>query len=68
MGWRRLPGAYGRPASEGGRTGDYKAHELVAASMKSPATVIPILHADATVRIHQGAALNITDRYHPAVF
>ena len=61
-------GHMGDPASEGGRTGDYKAHELVAASMTSPATVIPILHADATVRIHQGAALNITDRYHPAVF
>lgn len=61
-------GHMGDPASEGGRTGDYKAHELVAASMTSPAAVIPILHADATVRIHQGAALNITDRYHPAVF
>ena len=61
-------GHMGDPASEGGRTGDYKAHELVAASMTSSATVIPILHADATVRIHQGAALNITDRYHPAVF
>ena len=61
-------GHMGDPASEGGRTGDYKAHELVAASMTSPATLIPILHTDATVRIHQGAALNITDRYHPAVF
>ena len=51
-------GHMGDPASEGGRTGDYKAHELVTASMTSPAAVIPILHADATVRIHQGAALD----------
>ena len=29
-------GHMGDPASEGGRTGDYKAHELVAASMTLP--------------------------------
>ncbi|MEX3631775.1 glycosyltransferase [Rothia sp. LK2492] len=40
----------------------------IAEWMTSPCLVLPILHADSTVAIHQGAHLNFSNRYHPGVF
>ena len=55
-------------AAVAGERGDYEVHARIAEQMHTPATLVPITHADAAVRIHQGAALTLTSRYHPAVF
>lgn len=51
-------------------SGDIQAHQRIAKrlSPSTPATLLPILHADQSVTVHRGAAFTLTSRYHPAVF
>ena len=51
-------------------SGDIQAHQRIAEqlSASTPATLLPILHADQSVTVHRGAAFTLTSRYHPAVF
>ena len=50
--------------------GDIQAHQRIAEQLSpsTPATLLPILHADQSVTVHRGAAFTLTSRYHPAVF
>lgn len=51
-------------------SGDIQAHQRIAErlSPSTPATLLPILHADQSVAVHRAAAFTLTSRYHPAVF
>ena len=51
-------------------SGDIQVHQRIAEqlSASTPATLLPILHADQSVTVHRGAAFTLTSRYHPAVF
>ena len=51
-------------------SGDIQTHQRIAErlSPSTPATLLPILHADQSVTVHSGAAFTLTSRYHPAVF
>lgn len=51
-------------------SGDIQTHQRIAEqlSASTPATLLPILHADQSVAVHRGASLTLTSRYHPAVF
>ena len=51
-------------------SGDVQAHQRIAEQLSpsTPATLLPILHADQSVTVHRGAAFTLTSRYHPAVF
>ncbi|WP_455113913.1 polysaccharide pyruvyl transferase family protein [Rothia mucilaginosa] len=51
-------------------SGDIQVHQCIAEqlSLSTPATLLPILHADQSVTVHRGAAFTLTSRYHPAVF
>lgn len=59
---------YGDPQDPA--SGDIQAHQRIAAqlSTSTPATLLPILHADQSVTVHREAAFTLTSRYHPAVF
>ena len=59
---------YGDPQDPA--SGDIQAHQHIAEqlSASTPATLLPILHADQSVTVHRGAAFTLTSRYHPAVF
>ena len=59
---------YGDPQDPA--SGDIQAHQRIAKrlSTSTPATLLPILHADQSVTVHRGAAFTLTSRYHPAVF
>lgn len=59
---------YGDPQDPA--SGDIQAHQRIAEqlSASTPATLLPILHADQSVTVHRGAAFTLTSRYHPAVF
>ena len=59
---------YGDPQDPA--SGDIQAHQRIAAqlSASTPATLLPILHADQSVTVHRAAAFTLTSRYHPAVF
>ena len=59
---------YGDPQDPA--SGDIQAHQRIAAQLSpsTPATILPILHADQSVTVHRGAAFTLTSRYHPAVF
>lgn len=50
--------------------GDIQAHQRIAErlSASTPATLLPILHADQSITVHRAAAFTLTSRYHPAVF
>lgn len=48
--------------------GDVALHERVAGLMSSPAVVLPMVHVDVAARVHRGAVLGFSTRYHPAVF
>lgn len=51
-------------------SGDIQVHQRIAEqlSASTPATLLPILHADQSVAVHRGASFTLTSRYHPAVF
>ena len=51
-------------------SGDIQTHQRIAKQLSpsTPATVLPILHADQSVAVHRGAAFTLTSRYHPVVF
>ena len=51
-------------------SGDIQVHQRIAEQLSpsTPATLLPILHADQSVTVHCGAAFTLTSRYHPAVF
>lgn len=51
-------------------SGDIQAHQRIAErlSPSTPATLLPILHADQSVAVHRAATFTLTSRYHPAVF
>lgn len=51
-------------------SGDIQAHQRIAErlSPSTPATLLPILHADQSITVHRAAAFTLTSRYHPAVF
>ena len=51
-------------------SGDIQVHQRIAEQLSpsTPATLLPILHADQSVTVHRGAAFTLTSRYHPAVF
>ena len=51
-------------------SGDIQTHQRIAEQLgpSTPATVLPILHADQSVAVHRGASFTLTSRYHPAVF
>ncbi|WP_298594829.1 polysaccharide pyruvyl transferase family protein [uncultured Rothia sp.] len=51
-------------------SGDIQTHQRIAEqlSASTPATLLPILHADQSVAVHRAAAFTLTSRYHPAVF
>ena len=51
-------------------SGDIQVHQRIAErlSPSTPATLLPILHADQSVTVHRAAAFTLTSRYHPAVF
>lgn len=51
-------------------SGDIQAHQRIAEQLSpsTPATLLPILHADQSITVHCGAAFTLTSRYHPAVF
>ena len=51
-------------------SGDIQVHQRIAErlSPSTPATLLPILHADQSVAVHRAAAFTLTSRYHPAVF
>ena len=59
---------YGDPQEPA--SGDIQAHQRIAEQLSpsTPATLLPILHADQSVTVHRGAAFTLTSRYHPAVF
>lgn len=59
---------YGDPQDP--TSGDIQAHQRIAEQLShsTPATLLPILHADQSVTVHRGAAFTLTSRYHPAVF
>lgn len=59
---------YGDPQDP--TSGDIQAHQRIAErlSTSTPATLLPILHADQSVTVHRAAAFTLTSRYHPAVF
>ena len=59
---------YGDPQNP--TNGDIQAHQRIAEQLSpsTPATLLPILHADQSVTVHRGAAFTLTSRYHPAVF
>lgn len=51
-------------------SGDIQVHQRIAEQLSpsTPATLLPILHADQSVTVHRGAAFTLTSRYHPVVF
>ena len=51
-------------------SGDIQAHQRIAEQLSpsTPATLLPILHADQSITVHRAAAFTLTSRYHPAVF
>ena len=51
-------------------SGDIQVHQRIAErlSPSTPATLLPILHADQSITVHRAAAFTLTSRYHPAVF
>ena len=51
-------------------SGDTQAHQRIAEQLSpsTPATLLPILHADQSITVHRAAAFTLTSRYHPAVF
>ena len=51
-------------------SGDIQVHQHIAEQLSpsTPATLLPILHADQSVTVHRAAAFTLTSRYHPAVF
>ena len=51
-------------------SGDIQTHQRIAEQLNpsTPATLLPILHADQSVTVHRAAAFTLTSRYHPAVF
>ena len=59
---------YGDPQDPA--SGDIQAHQRIAErlSPSTPATLLPILHADQSIAVHRAAAFTLTSRYHPAVF
>ena len=59
---------YGDPQDPA--SGDIQAHQRIAKrlSTSTPATILPILHADQSITVHRAAAFTLTSRYHPAVF
>ena len=59
---------YGDPQDP--TSGDIQAHQRIAEqlSLSTPATLLPILHADQSIAVHRAAAFTLTSRYHPAVF
>lgn len=59
---------YGDPQNP--ESGDIQTHQRIAEQLSpsTPATLLPILHADQSVTVHRGAAFTLTSRYHPAVF
>ena len=59
---------YGDPQDP--TSGDIQAHQRIAEQLSpsTPATLLPILHADQSVTVHRAAAFTLTSRYHPAVF
>lgn len=59
---------YGDPQNPA--SGDIQVHQRIAEQLSpsTPATLLPILHADQSVTVHRGAAFTLTSRYHPAVF
>ncbi|WP_314925442.1 polysaccharide pyruvyl transferase family protein [Rothia mucilaginosa] len=59
---------YGDPQDPA--SGDIQAHQRIAEQLSpsTPATLLPILHADQSITVHRGAAFTLTSRYHPAVF
>ena len=59
---------YGDPQDP--TSGDIQAHQRIAErlSPSTPATLLPILHADQSIAVHRAAAFTLTSRYRPAVF
>ena len=59
---------YGDPQDPA--SGDIQAHQRIAKrlSTSTPATLLPILHADQSIAVHRAAAFTLTSRYHPAAF
>ena len=59
---------YGDPQDP--TSGDIQAHQRIAEQLSpsTPATLLPILHADQSITVHRAAAFTLTSRYHPAVF
>ena len=59
---------YGDPQDPA--SGDIQAHQRIAEQLSpsTPATLLPILHADQSITVHRAAAFTLTSRYHPAVF
>lgn len=59
---------YGDPQNP--TSGDIQAHQRIAEQLSpsTPATLLPILHADQSIAVHRAAAFTLTSRYHPAVF
>lgn len=59
---------YGDPQNP--ESGDIQVHQRIAEQLSpsTPATLLPILHADQSVTVHRAAAFTLTSRYHPAVF
>lgn len=59
---------YGDPQDPA--SGDIQAHQRIAEQLSpsTPATLLPILHADQSIAVHRAAAFTLTSRYHPAVF
>lgn len=51
-------------------SGDIQTHQRIAEQLSpsTPATLLPILHADQSITVHRTAAFTLTSRYHPAVF
>lgn len=51
-------------------SGDIQTHQHIAEQLSpsTPATLLPILHADQSITVHRAAAFTLTSRYHPAVF
>lgn len=51
-------------------SGDIQTHQRIAKQLcpSTPATLLPILHADQSITVHRAAAFTLTSRYHPAVF
>lgn len=59
---------YGDPQDP--TSGDIQVHQRIAEQLSpsTPATLLPILHADQSIAVHRAAAFTLTSRYHPAVF